>query len=172
MASLEGLGRSGGTTSQSLDRPARVGLEGRVWTTVRPVRGRTPAQGAGFAWRLQDLRSFGQLRGHVAGAERFRLERGGLARCGALEAVDLGDAQPELLVDDDDLAAGDRPAVDQQVDGFAGEPVERDDRTRAERERLADGHRRAADLDGELDGHVVQALKVVHEMLPIALRRR
>src|SRR3954454_13298852 len=152
MASLEGLGRSGGTTSQSLDRPARVGLEGCAWTTVRPVRGRTVAQG---------LRSFGELRGHVAGAERFGLERGGLTRCGALEAVDLGDAQPELLVDDDDLAAGDRAAGDQQVDGLVGEPVQRDDRALAQAHRLAERHVGAADLHGELHGDVREAREVV-----------
>ena len=51
---------------------------------------------------------------------------------------DLGDPQAELLVDHHDLAARDRPAVDQQVDGLAGQAVERDDRARAERQRLAD----------------------------------
>ena len=71
------------------------------------------------------------------------------------------DPQAELLVDHDDLAAGDRLAVDQQVDGLAGEPVEGHDRPRAERERLADRHLRATDLDRELHRHVVQARQLL-----------
>src|SRR3954471_7572951 len=75
----------------------------------------------------------------------------------ALGREHLGDPQAELLVDHDDLAAGDRLAVDQKVDGLAGQPVERHDRPGAERQRLADGHLRATDLDRELHRHVVQA---------------
>src|SRR5215207_475783 len=82
----------------------------------------------------------------------------------ALAGHDLGNAQPELLVDHDDLAAGDRLAVDQQVDRLAREAVQRDDRAGAERERLADRHARAADLDGELDGDVAQPLEVVRDV--------
>ena len=78
-----------------------------------------------------------------------------------LRGEHFGDAQAELLVDHDDLAAGDRLAVDQQVDGLAGEPVEGHDRPRAQRERLADGHPRATHLDGQLDGHVVQARELL-----------
>ena len=74
---------------------------------------------------------------------------------------DLRHAQAELLVDHDDLAAGDRPPVHQQVDGLARQPVERHDRSGTERQRLADGHARAADLHGELHRDVVQALKFV-----------
>src|SRR4051812_40018007 len=73
----------------------------------------------------------------------------------------LGDAQAELLVDHDDLAAGDRLAVDQQVDGLAGEPVERHDGAGPEGERLADRHPRAADLHRELHLHVVQARELL-----------
>ena len=77
---------------------------------------------------------------------------------------DLGDPQAELLVDDHDLAARDRLAVDQQVDGLAGQPVQRDDRAGAERERLADRHPRAADLHGQLDGDVAQAVELAGEV--------
>ena len=69
----------------------------------------------------------------------------------------LGHAEAEFLVDHDDLSARDRLAVDQQVNRLAGEPVERHDRARAERERLPDGHLRAPDLDRQLHRHVVQA---------------
>ena len=41
-------------------------------------------------------------------------------------ADDLADPQAEVLVDDDDLAAGDEGAVDQQVGRRAGGPVELD----------------------------------------------
>src|SRR3954470_8741024 len=75
----------------------------------------------------------------------------------ALGREHLGNPQAELLVDHDDLPAGDRLAVDQEVDGLAGQPVERHDRPGAERERLADGHLRTTDLDRELHRHVVQA---------------
>src|SRR4051794_2227896 len=75
-------------------------------------------------------------------------------------AQHLGDAQAELLVDDDDLAPRDRAAVDQQVDRLARHAVQRDDGARAESERVADRHARAADLDGELDGHAVEAGEV------------
>src|SRR3954466_9527891 len=70
-----------------------------------------------------------------------------LSRVGARVARggDLGDAQAELLVDDDDLAAGDRLCAYQQVDGLVGQAVEGDDGARAERERLAEGHAGAAD---------------------------
>src|SRR3954466_10393635 len=71
---------------------------------------------------------------------------------------DLRDPQPEFLVDDDDLAARDRLPVAREVQGLPGEPVERDDRARTEGERLADGHAGAADLDGELDRDVLEAL--------------
>src|SRR5918992_247499 len=91
-----------------------------------------------------------------AGDRRSRSTR--YRRAGA--RGDLGDAEPELLVDHHDLAARDRLAVDQQVDGLAGEPVEGHDRAGPERERLADRHARAADLDRELDRHVVQALEL------------
>jgi hypothetical protein len=72
----------------------------------------------------------------------------------------IGDAQAELLVDDDDLATRDRLAVDQQVDGLAGQPVQRHDRPGAELQRLADRHVRAADLDRQLHRHVVQVVEV------------
>src|SRR5687767_1331269 len=49
---------------------------------------------------------------------------------GILVADDFGDADAELLVDDDHLAAGDERAVDQDVDGSPGRPVELDDRAR------------------------------------------
>src|SRR3954468_2242130 len=54
-------------------------------------------------------------------------------------ADDLGDAYAELVVDDDDLAARDQRAVDQQVDGAAGHPVELDDRSRRQGQEVANG---------------------------------
>ena len=66
----------------------------------------------------------------------------------------LGDAQGELLVDRDDLAAGDEAPVDEQVGRLAGEPVERDDGAPADAEGLPDRHPRPADLDHEIDRDV------------------
>src|SRR3954449_7016498 len=79
----------------------------------------------------------------------------GLGRGGG--ADDLGHAQAELLVDDDDLATRDRAAVDREVYRLARHAVQGDDGPRSEAERVADRHARAADLDGELDRHGVQA---------------
>src|SRR3954454_1031633 len=73
---------------------------------------------------------------------------------------DVGHAQAELLVDHDDLAAGDDAPVDEQVDRLAGHTVQADDRARAEGQGLAEGHRGATDLDRHLDGDVGQALEL------------
>ena len=51
---------------------------------------------------------------------------------------DLGDPEAEVLVDHDDLAAGDQPAVDQQVGRAAGGAVELEDGAGGEREQVAD----------------------------------
>src|SRR4051812_40062875 len=81
---------------------------------------------------------------------------------------DLADAQPEVLVDDDHLAAGDQRAVHQQVSGRAGGPVELDDLTRVQRQQFLHGHAGAADLDRDLHGHVPQEVQAA----TLAARRR
>src|SRR3954453_19412140 len=59
---------------------------------------------------------------------------------------DVRDAQRVVLVDHDHLAAGDQPAVDQQVVRLAGGPVEFDNRAVAQGQQVVDGHPRAAEL--------------------------
>src|SRR4051794_9559943 len=98
-------------------------------------------------------------RGAAMFAELLLLGRGGVAQA-LVRRDDVGDAQAELLVDHDDLALRDDLAVDEQVDRLAGEPVQGDDRARRERQRLADRHGGAADLDGQLDGDVDDAAEV------------
>ena len=71
---------------------------------------------------------------------------------------DLGDPQAEVLVDHDDLAAGDQAAVDQQVGGAAGGPVQLEDGAGRQLEQLAHRHPGAADLDGHLHVDAVQQL--------------
>src|SRR3954463_11711030 len=56
---------------------------------------------------------------------------------GRVDAHDLRDADAELLVDDDDLAAGDQCAVDEHVDRTPRGAIELDHRTRREREQVA-----------------------------------
>src|SRR3954464_3184670 len=81
-----------------------------------------------------------------------------LARCvGA--ADDLCDPHAELVVDDDDLAAGDEGAVHQEVDGAAGHPVELDDRAGGEGEQVAHGHAGAPELGGDAHLDVGQQLQ-------------
>src|SRR6185437_11488049 len=65
-----------------------------------------------------------------------------------------------LFIDHDDLAARDRRPVDEQVDGLAGHPVQRDDRAVTQLERLADRHLRASHLNCHLDGHIAQPPQV------------
>ena len=66
-----------------------------------------------------------------------------------LGADDLGDAHAVLLVEDDDLAVGDDRAVDEDVDGAAGDAVELDDRARAQLEHVGHGQAGAAQLGGD-----------------------
>ena len=87
-------------------------------------------------------------------------------RRGAGRAARPRDAEAELLVDRDDLAAGDAAAVDEQVDRLAGHLVRADDRAGADLERLADRHRRAADLDRQLDRHVEHHVEVAVQVGP------
>ena len=72
---------------------------------------------------------------------------------------DLADPQPEVLVHDDDLAAGDQGAVDQQVGRGAGGAVELDDLAGVEGEQLGHRHPGPADLDGDLHGHVAEQVQ-------------
>ena len=81
---------------------------------------------------------------------------------------DLGDPQAEVLVDDDDLAAGDQPAVDQQVGRAAGGAVQLEDVAGGEREQVADGHPGAAELDGHLHVDAVQHLDAALGAVPAA----
>ena len=119
-------GREGRPASPS-DRPTAGDLRDD-WTAVLAVRGRTVAGQRELALGARDRRG---RRPSAARAVRRPAAAPAAAAC-ALGADDLGDAQAELLVDDDDLAAGDRAAVDQQVDGLVGQAVQRDDRARAE----------------------------------------
>src|SRR6185312_17315392 len=61
---------------------------------------------------------------------------------------------------DDDLSAGDRRAVDQEVGGLAGAALQRDDGADAQLERLADRHVRPADLDAQLHRDLAEAAEV------------
>ena len=71
---------------------------------------------------------------------------------------DLGDPQAEVLVEDDDLAAGDQAAVDQQVGRAAGGAVQLEDGAGGEGEQVAHGHPGPAELDGDLHVDAVQHL--------------
>src|SRR5690606_8276066 len=72
------------------------------------------------------------------------------------------------VFDDYDLAAGDQPVVDVDVDRLADLAVELDDRAAAELEQLADLHGRLAEHRGDLDGDVVDRL----QLLGVARRGR
>src|SRR3954467_13511861 len=114
-------------------------------------RGMMPRSGPPFIAR----RSLA-ARGRWPALLRRRFERGLSLAQPPRRRHHFGDAQPELLVDDDDLAARDALAVHQEVHGLARQAVQAYDRARAEAQRLADGHAGAADLARQLDRDVFQ----------------
>jgi hypothetical protein len=88
---------------------------------------------------------------------RRRLLLGGLR---AVAFNDPRDAQPELLIDHDDLTVRDWSAVDQQIHRLARQAIERDDRAGTQVEGLTDGHLRAPDLNAQLQWHLADAAHV------------
>src|SRR4051812_39128455 len=84
---------------------------------------------------------------------------------------DVGEADPELLVDDDDLALSDQAAVHEEVERLAGESFELDDRALSELEYLADRNLGAPQLDGELHRNVEDEVDVVPGAHCARLRR-
>src|SRR3546814_395863 len=66
-----------------------------------------------------------------------------------LVADDVGDADAELLVDHDDLAAGDEGAVHEHVDGAADRAIELDHRPGAQLEDVTPEHAGPAELSGD-----------------------
>ena len=64
---------------------------------------------------------------------------------------DICDADTKIVVNHNDLAGGDGPVVDQDVDGLAGEFLQFNDGAGAKIEDVADRHCGAAELDGELE---------------------
>ena len=108
-------------------------------------------------------------RGRISSPPARRLGEG---RLGARATENLGQAQPELLVDHDDLATCNRGAVDEQIDGFAGHAVEGHDRPLPQLERLPDGESRPADLNRQVDRHVAQPAQVLEGALGAADLRR
>ena len=69
---------------------------------------------------------------------------------------DLGDADAELLVDDDDFAVPHERAVDEHVDGAAGGAVELDHRSGSQGDDVAHLQPPAPELGGDFHVHVVQ----------------
>jgi hypothetical protein len=69
---------------------------------------------------------------------------------------DLGDPYAELVVQDDDLAAGDQRAVDQHVDQSTGRPVHLDDAAGSKGEQVLDRHGGPGQLDRDLHLDAVQ----------------
>ncbi|OEI69816.1 hypothetical protein Cus16_0432 [Curtobacterium sp. ER1/6] len=120
----------GGPTTAALRRGPEAAL--RRATVQHPHQGE------------HDAERDGDPEGHPEGVH-------GSDRLGDVE--DLGDADRVVLVDDDDLAVRDEPAVQEDVRGGAGAPVELDDGAGLHAEDVADRHPGAPDLDrqGHLD---------------------
>src|SRR5262245_22737776 len=76
------------------------------------------------------------------------------ARHALRRAHDVGEADAELVIDDDDLAMCDQRAVHEHVHGLAGESIELDYRSLIELEQFAHAHARTAHFEREGDGHV------------------
>ena len=68
----------------------------------------------------------------------------------------LGNADAEAVVEHEDFATGDQPAVDEDVDGVAGELVERHDGALFELQHLFELHVGAAELDLEVELDVAE----------------
>src|SRR6185437_13455663 len=60
------------------------------------------------------------------------------------------DAHAEVFVHDHDFATGNEPVVHKDVDGFAGEPIELDDRTGPEAEHVGHRQLRTPKLDRDI----------------------
>src|SRR6188768_3699672 len=73
---------------------------------------------------------------------------------------DAGDAHRVVLVDHDDLAVRDQPAVEQHVCRGPGGAIELDHRTRLEGEHVTHRHSGASDLHGERHLHVRDAAEL------------
>src|SRR4051812_27195136 len=99
-------------------------------------------------------------RGRLDGLDDLRQQLRLEPRRAAAAGGHVGHAQAELLVDDDDLAAGDDAPVDQEVDGLAGHAVQADDGPGPEGQGLAERHPGPADLHRDLDADVGEALEL------------
>ena len=109
----------------------------------------------------------GERGGLFAGGEGLRLERRDGGAGDALGAVDLGDAQAELLVDDHDLATGDGAAVDQQVGGAVGVALLGSVLNSGYRSSVSDAVvGLPAEAAGAVEGGIGQALFVSEQMGP------
>ena len=155
VASLEGLGRSGGTTSQSLDRPVRSGLEGGVWTTVRrrPQLERCVLMPRSARWELGG-REVARAEGFAAGSPRRPAARA----CTAPLTSVMRRPNCSSMTTTSPRAIG-RPLTSRST-GLSARRSSVTTEPWPRRHRLAQRHVGAADLDGQLDGHVGQAREV------------
>src|SRR5205823_4185807 len=67
---------------------------------------------------------------------------------------DLGDANPEVVLDHDNLALCYQPAVDKQVDRLAGDAIELDYRSGRELQHVLNQHADPAQLDRYVERNV------------------
>jgi len=85
-------------------------------------------------------------------------------------ADDIRQANPELLVHDDDFASGDELIVHEHFERLAGELREFDDRTLGELEDFPHGHPRTPEFDGELQRYVENEIERLDGGLGPAIR--
>src|ERR1700722_13158557 len=83
---------------------------------------------------------------------------------------DFVDSDAEVVVEDEDLAAGDEAFVDEDIDGIAGEFVEFDDASFGEFQDVFDEHAVAAEFDFNVEFDVAEEvdagdLRVLHDLL-------